>query len=364
MNVSDLVEFSNVLGLENVQADEQRGWVRASCPFAPWTHKRGTDSNPSFGMSTGDPAQGGGPGYHCLACGQSGSLFDLVFALQFYKGKHLAKASRFLHGFPEVFGGGEQSRANTGKRIKTQEYLDVFTRRYPTNVPVPEDILAKYPLLYPEREGHPDIYHYLEDVRGISPAISQAYGLRGFVSNGGDSGIVFPLVSLAGGNKTVVDLWVRFVNSKKFLRLTPEMSGSRAQYHAPHLWFGQQFRDNARQKPLMLVEGAFDVLRLKSLGLVLPTWASLGPPSARQIEQLKGYTLYMAFDADEAGSKFSQTVEDAREAGQRVYRLDWGIVGVKDGGDVKDSQQIQQVLRHLIAIEPRHRKVVDFSKKF
>ena len=56
------------------------GWVEGCCPLARWTHKNGTDSTPSFGVSI-NPA---GPShYSCFAC-QHGSIEELVQVLELY----------------------------------------------------------------------------------------------------------------------------------------------------------------------------------------------------------------------------------------------------------------------------------------
>lgn len=47
-------------------------WVQAICPFASTRHAKGTDRNPSFGVSVGDSSR-----YYCLACHAKGRLVDL-----------------------------------------------------------------------------------------------------------------------------------------------------------------------------------------------------------------------------------------------------------------------------------------------
>lgn len=49
-------------------------WVRSPCVLAPWNHKSGKDSNPSFGIA----CERGKPGrFHCFTC-ESGSLAKLM----------------------------------------------------------------------------------------------------------------------------------------------------------------------------------------------------------------------------------------------------------------------------------------------
>ncbi|QZI85711.1 DNA primase [Stenotrophomonas phage Summit] len=53
-------------------------WVTGTCPLAPFTHKGGTDNNPSFGIKIG-----GHSPFNCFAC-DSGSLSKLVHTLSYH----------------------------------------------------------------------------------------------------------------------------------------------------------------------------------------------------------------------------------------------------------------------------------------
>ena len=49
-------------------------WVMTNCPLAPWTHDKGTDSHPSFGVLV---KKGISPA-NCFACGFSGGMLSLI----------------------------------------------------------------------------------------------------------------------------------------------------------------------------------------------------------------------------------------------------------------------------------------------
>lgn len=57
-------------------------WMNISCPFAAWTHARGTDTNPSFGITINAE---GRSNYKCLACGLKGRLSSLPSRLGGYR---------------------------------------------------------------------------------------------------------------------------------------------------------------------------------------------------------------------------------------------------------------------------------------
>jgi hypothetical protein len=48
------------------------GWLNCSCPLAPWTHAKGHDHQPSFGLNVESGR------FNCFSCGASGSLSYLA----------------------------------------------------------------------------------------------------------------------------------------------------------------------------------------------------------------------------------------------------------------------------------------------
>ena len=71
-------EFLNALGSKS---NGQNGdWVQAACPLAPWLHKGGSDSNPSFGLYA---KAGEGSFFKCFAC-KTGTALDLLQAVEYH----------------------------------------------------------------------------------------------------------------------------------------------------------------------------------------------------------------------------------------------------------------------------------------
>lgn len=77
------------LGSEPLVGEDD--WVLASCPLAPYTHKNGTDSNPSFGIKV---EEGEEPYFHCFSC-MGGSLEDLVGTLEMFIANDPSHAKRY-----------------------------------------------------------------------------------------------------------------------------------------------------------------------------------------------------------------------------------------------------------------------------
>lgn len=70
-------------------------WMNVSCPFARFTHGKGTDQNPSFGITLVD---GGRSFYKCLSCGVKGRLASMPTRLGGYRKEDYSK----LHHWAEM----------------------------------------------------------------------------------------------------------------------------------------------------------------------------------------------------------------------------------------------------------------------
>jgi len=68
--------------------------LHASCPLAKWTHDKGSDSNPSFAVYR---TPRGGLRYNCLACGQKGKLIGLLWKMRKYSGEPFMDAMLLIY---------------------------------------------------------------------------------------------------------------------------------------------------------------------------------------------------------------------------------------------------------------------------
>ncbi len=75
MDADLVVKFLEALGTPNASVGHR--WVMAPCPLAPFTHQKGTDNRPSFGVSLESGL------FNCFSC-TSGSLTKLVGLLESY----------------------------------------------------------------------------------------------------------------------------------------------------------------------------------------------------------------------------------------------------------------------------------------
>lgn len=90
MNVDQAKLLIEALGSKPAHYDGG-DWVKAPCPLARWTHQKGKDSNPSFGIFV---KEGEHSHFHCFSC-HSGKLFELIQIAEMHIGKTPAIASQF-----------------------------------------------------------------------------------------------------------------------------------------------------------------------------------------------------------------------------------------------------------------------------
>ena len=298
---------------------------------------------PSFGVKVSD--SNGMPYYHCFTCGQSGPLPKLQWQISQLTGNRFPEASDILSRNCLFSDDGDAEPRKRKRIILFDKYVNL-KRETKKNLPVPMDILEKYPLLA-EKSGlamQADALSWLHDVRKISLQSVAKYKLRLFQSIIDEVGVIFPILALDG--ETVLDMWVRLIDSKKFFRLTPSLSNSPVNYGAPNLFFGNHLFDQT--KPILLVEGALDALRLDTLG-VARAMAAFGYPSVEQFNSLYSTAVFLGFDSDNAGREFTKRALRQLKC-PAISILDWAIVKKKDPGELESKNEFLQVFNERIKI--------------
>jgi 5S rRNA maturation endonuclease (ribonuclease M5) len=254
-------------------------------------------------------------------------------------GDRMLEASDFLSQFV-VF---DEEEPPKKRRIKVADrYASdrLEKRKVLQNVPVPHETLEQYPLLSESNsyKAHADVLRWLVDVRKISLAAIRDFQLRLYIEPVlEEAGVIFPIISRLGPD--VLDLWVRMIPQKRFFRLTRDFTGSRVDYRAPNLWFGNHLYTEGA--PILLVEGALDALRLYSLG-VKNVLASFGEPSTEQIASVYAPVVHLGYDSDESGRRFTKNLKKKLDA-PSIHILDWSVVGLKDAGELEDVSQLRVV---------------------
>lgn len=79
MDEKSLRKILRELGISVANRSGQ--WLNFSCPFARWTHQKGSDSSPSCGAKINE---NGLSGYKCLSCKKHGRISGMVRALEYF----------------------------------------------------------------------------------------------------------------------------------------------------------------------------------------------------------------------------------------------------------------------------------------
>jgi len=345
MDRNGVVAFLEALRCQNINANAG-GWVRASCPLAPWLHAKGRDAHPSFGVRPATDKENAG--FHCFSCGTSGSLPKLLHNLTWLSGERPLAASRVLM-YSDWVDQEPQCTVVGRRRIKIHDKFASKgpVRAFQRNEPVPEVVLDRYPpLIGSDLTDAADVLRWLVEERRISEEVVARYQLRLFSDHiTGDVGVVFPVLSR--DSDRVLDMYVRMTGEKAFFRLNAQLSGSPVDYKAPNLWFGNHlYKPDA---PVMLVEGPIDAMRLSTLG-VANVLAACGEPSRMQLAGVSSLVVHVAFDADASGREFAKKALRLLSAPVRRI-IEWDVGGIKDAGDLQDKAQLAAIFNASRRIE-------------
>ena len=270
MDRNDIHVFIKALNGVNAIIDDHKDWVNSTCPLARWTHEKGTDNTPSFGISIDSLASS----YNCFTCG-GGELPELVDRLSRLSGKLYPILEEYIEA--EEIGGLVPEWGERG--TYTSEVASIS-----------EDTIYMY-----DKVGS---HWYLED-RGITADVADMLGLRLDLSEDTRDDrerILFPVYSTLGGALHLVGFTGRATDDDKVLKIRDYYGLKKTE-----ALLGIE-RVKSEHKFILVVEGLFAYARLSAYGL--PAVAIMGSNmSSNQAEMLVGLGIpvYLFFDNDRAG---------------------------------------------------------------
>jgi len=316
MKKGKLINLLNQLGIQPIDIND--GWIRVSCPLAETSHASKSDRNPSAGFLINDK----GPSvFHCFVCGNR-SMESILNTYKWKKGIDL-----FQDYFSDEVSEQEQITSYKEKFTEKSHYEHV-----------PEEVIAAFKPI--ECAGN-----YLKQ-RGIDLEVAKRYGLLycdKIVTAQGtlwENAILTPIKDLDG--KTY---WLHFrsVEGKRFWHGKPKHFNLDIDWGREDSFFGLDQLDLT--KPVVLVEGAFDCLRLATLGMtnVIAIHGGISPKSKKlfRLKSMNPVSVVCGFDADDAGKEFTQAVKHHFDD---VVVLNWKLVSCKDAGELKSKEDLQIVL--------------------
>ena len=264
----------------NLAGEQLKGdCVHYSCPFAHTKHEKGTDNDPSFGISIrpGDTSR-----VHCFACNYSGDLYDLVLVLRdadYGIGNEGLKLARDLIE-KEIDG-------NAG--ILQMAALDLDAPS------VGRDGLHEFPEwwleTFPSWGVNSQVANYLYS-RGVPEAVSDALDLR---ADTREWRVCFPIRDFKGDLRGFHGRAIYPEAKPKYRMYTYARNTN------PTVWLGESWVDF--DKVVVVVESVFDLARVYQCyrNVVCPLRAGINASQAKRMGDL--WRVVTIFDGDKAGQQ-------------------------------------------------------------
>jgi 5S rRNA maturation endonuclease (ribonuclease M5) len=327
MDVKRIKALLRCFGVEHTTTSEN--WVTCSCPLAPWTHEKGHDSRPSFGININPK---GHSIYKCFTCTtEAESLEALVYRYQRRSGRYLREATEILIG--DMIPGKRKSEKleipKFQRNTEPEKVLEIF----------PEEALKDYPLLEGRNtERTKEILQWLKG-RGISSSTAFRYGLRYWKKF---SGFIALPMTTRKGNVSVISL--RNINDGTRFRVSAKMAGAPVPKPAKAgVWFGLHLIDMS--KPVIFTEGEIDCVRLYELGFRNAVASGGTSVTDAQLSQICATKIIIGLDSDKAGRTAARKLKTRLENKVDIAVINWAKIGCKDPGDVKTRKDLLKVLR-------------------
>lgn len=314
MNREPLKHFLRLLGVGQIK--DLGEWVTSECPLARWTHKSGTDRHPSFGVKINSK---GASVYKCYSCKQKAApLESLLFIMSRYRGSYYREATDFLIQH-EIFDEGH---------IRPFNYQDKWENPQEKKKPalLPKSVIDQYSRLsdFSVPQEVKDFIHS----RKITLSICDYYNVKWSKEF---SSLIFPSIWSEG----VTSIKARRMDQKKFFFLKGGL-----------YMFGLDKMDFS--KPVWLVEGEFDMLRLNNLGEY--NVISLGGSNipAELPKYIHSHTLISGFDSDGPGKEATRKLQGMLGGYYHIKVADWSACGCKDAGEIATLDQFKEVRKFLL----------------
>lgn len=312
---AQLLGFLHALGVNKNKVEySAKGWSKCACPLAPFTHKSGTDSNPSFGISTYE----GKLVYNCFSCG-SGSLETLVGTLDFHLQRQpqkrgqidIQEARRFLASadfsyvpLPDF----EEALA---------EVEEVF--------PWDESALATYPKAFSVEASR----NYLQK-RGVTEQDALRFDIRYDTMRGE---VAFPIRDVYG---RLTGIRARSINPfinpkfKHYDHTYREINNSKLVFlNEPEI---------ASMQPVVVVEGQFDMIKVSKVYPHVIANLTSGISHFKLKRLLQAEAVLLMLDNDDAGiTKATKVQKYLYENNQQVAMVTVGERG-QDPDDCTEEE--------------------------
>ena len=339
MTRNDVKNFLGALGVR--QFRDSDNWVNCICPLARWTHERGHRStqSPSAGVSVNDTGESV---FTCFSCSPMPYKLPYLFARIYARTERAPRHAISVYASREIFDGHGLDGVDIDGLVSLE--LDMWQGKPRKTVKsIPDEVFKLFPLLAPRKTERAEYIkdHLIKD-RKISAKVLQAADLRYWTER--SKIVVFPFTDMNG---TVQVLRCRHIPTKGLFTVSPAVA-KMPEVKFPTLkasgaWFGLHLIDWS--KPVLIVEGEIDAMRVKTLGFANVIAAGGKHITDSQLANLPCSTAIMGLDADKAGREAMDMLGRrlAKRCGH-VLIVDWKGVKRKDPGELADAGELNTVL--------------------
>lgn len=268
MRRENVVRCLKALGVK--VGNPHAGWIEGSCPFAPWTHRRGAaDRDATFSCEAVSPNR-----FTCLQCKQRGNILALPAMLAGYAHPDLKQRYRDL-----------------AARFNEVEEVDMLTFEAEPEEP-PQPLFAEaWDGIFGAVADYPEALAYVEG-RGVGQGTVERLNL---LYDSKLRRIVFPVFDRAG------ELW-GFTGRA----IDPGVKAKVKNYQFVKSWHILGCDLWQPGKPVLLVEGQFGLAHLHEIGAAehVNLGCLMGSRLSRHQAQVLatfGAPVILLFDDDEAG---------------------------------------------------------------
>ncbi|MCK5307067.1 MAG: toprim domain-containing protein [Zetaproteobacteria bacterium] len=293
MDYASVVAFIKDLRGANATVERHGQWVMTNCPLAPWTHARGSDAKPSFGITE---KEGEESLFNCMTCHNKGPLDHLLDLMEDYTGDDLSHLREGL-GEAEFLSNSLPTWESKRAGSKAKEIV--------------EPLEDEYQYVYESAAGH----KYLRK-RGISDEGARIMELLVDTDDGhGAERIMFPV---KGTDGQLYGYSGRAIKK----RVNPKVRDYYGLKKRKFLLGAHLIKPE--HEYIIVVEGLFDYANLVQYGY--PAVAVMH--SGATDEQLKVLLSFMKpivlmMDDDQAGIEGAYDIADAAGVTRPVYTVEY-----------------------------------------
>jgi DNA primase len=323
------------LGVEDAVSNGNK--VTSLCPLH-------NDSIPSFSIWLNEDSTSF---FNCFGCDRSGSMIRLIHSYWMIHGEYPRTAAKILIADSNL----------VKEELFAHDWGAKFARfkaAAEENKPLPDNVVKHYPLILNRCKSFEGrrCREFLNG-RGISDESIGALRVRFAAdhqavvfAHTNKYGHVFALRARSRKAKRIYSISKEVAERDTGLTLKEFPSKRDAGY-----WFGIHLIDWA--KPVVLVEGELDNLRLHTLGKTNVIASGGVGVTKAQINELEAFAYVLGYDSDESGQKANARIDQMiGPSAIIVYRANWSLAQVckdgkrrpcKDAGDLPDKEALDKV---------------------